>query len=92
VLQAEATMDSGCCDELQFMGRSLDSGKITAREDGPVSWAAHGDLAGVAVTALTGEERLDGLTPPLTLSEAETNFLMRRDPDRIGCHKPTRRE
>jgi hypothetical protein len=80
-------MDSGYCDELQFMGRSLETGKITTPEDGPVSWTAHGDLAGVAVIALTGEGRLDGLTPPLTLFGGPRPRRHRRDRhDRHGTH------
>ena len=37
--------------------------------DGPVAWTSHADLAEAAVIALTGD-RLDGLTPALTGSEA----------------------
>jgi NAD(P)H dehydrogenase (quinone) len=54
---------------LMLMGQALDTGKLVAPDDGPVSWTAHADLADAAVIALTNEGRLDGLTPPLTGSE-----------------------
>lgn len=49
-----------------LMGQALETGKISAPEDGPVSWTAHSDLAEAAVIALTDEGRLNGITPPLT--------------------------
>ncbi len=52
------------------MGRALETGKLVAPEDGPVSWTAHADLAEAAVIALTDEGRLQGITPALTGSEA----------------------
>ena len=52
------------------MGKALETGKLIAPEDGPVSWTAHADLAEAAVIALTDQGRLDGITPPLTGSEA----------------------
>ncbi len=55
---------------MQFMGPALETGTIAVPEDGPVSWTAHPDLADAAVIALTEEGRLDGITPPLTASEA----------------------
>jgi uncharacterized protein YbjT (DUF2867 family) len=55
---------------LMFMGQALQTGKLIAPEDGPVSWTAHADLAEAAAIALTDGERLDGLTAPLTASEA----------------------
>ncbi len=58
--------DSG----LMLMGDAFKTGKIVAPDDGPVSWTTHADLAEAAVIALTDEGRLDGLTPPLTASEA----------------------
>lgn len=58
--------DSG----FMLMGDALKTGKIVAPEDGPVSWTTHADLAEAAVIALTDDDRLDGLTPPLTASEA----------------------
>lgn len=53
-----------------FLERALETGKLVAPEDGPVSWTEHGDLADAAAIALTEEGRLDGPTPPLTASEA----------------------
>ena len=53
-----------------LMGDGLKTGTIVAPKDGPVSWTTHADLAEAAVIALTQEGRLDGLTPPLTASEA----------------------
>ena len=58
--------DSG----LMLLGDAFKTGKIIAPEDGPVSWTTHADLASAAVMALTNDGRLDGLTPPLTASEA----------------------
>jgi NAD(P)H dehydrogenase (quinone) len=55
---------------LLFMGQALETGQIVLPEDGPVSWTAHGDLADAAVIALTQDDRLDGLTAPLTASAA----------------------
>ena len=55
---------------LMLMGRALETGELAAPEDGPVSWTTHDDLAEAAAIALTDEGRLDGLTPPLTASEA----------------------
>ena len=53
-----------------LMGDALKTGKIVAPKDGPVSWTTHADLAEAAVIALTQGGRLDGVTPPLTASEA----------------------
>ncbi|MFT3775177.1 MAG: NAD(P)H-binding protein [Minicystis sp.] len=55
---------------LMLLGRALETGKLVAPEDGPVSWTEHGDLADAAVIALTDEARLEGVTPPLTASTA----------------------
>ncbi|WP_437813905.1 NAD(P)H-binding protein [Sorangium sp. So ce1078] len=55
---------------LMLLERALDTGKLVAPEDGPVSWTEHGDLADAAVIALTDEARLAGVTPPLTASAA----------------------
>ncbi|MDX3660016.1 SDR family oxidoreductase [Streptomyces sp. ID05-26A] len=57
---------------VQFLSRGLGSGSLPLPEDGPVSWTAHPDLARAVVIALTEEGRLDGITPPLTSSEALT--------------------
>ena len=58
--------DSG----LMLMGDFVNTGEIVAPEDGPVSWTTHADLAEAAAIALAQPERLDGLTLPLTGSEA----------------------
>ena len=50
-------------------GRRWTPGELVAPEDGPVSWTAHADLADAAAIVLT-EDGFDGLTPPLTGSEA----------------------
>ena len=55
---------------LLLMGQALTTGRLVAPDDGPVSWTAHADLAEAAAIALTDEGRLDGLTPPLTGTEA----------------------
>ncbi|MBV9257749.1 MAG: SDR family oxidoreductase [Ktedonobacteraceae bacterium] len=54
---------------LMLLGNALQTGKLVAPEDGPVAWTAHADLAEVAAIALS-EEVLDGVTLPLTASEA----------------------
>jgi NAD(P)H dehydrogenase (quinone) len=55
---------------LQLMGRALETGKLIAPEDGVVSWTSHADLVAAAVIALTREESLTGITPPLTGQQA----------------------
>jgi NAD(P)H dehydrogenase (quinone) len=55
---------------VMLMGSFLQTGKVVAPQDGPVSWTAHDDLADAAVLALTGDGKLDGITAPLTSSEA----------------------
>ena len=55
---------------IMLMGQGLQTGEVFAPEDGPVSWTAHSDLAEAAVIALTDANRLSGITPPLTGSEA----------------------
>jgi uncharacterized protein YbjT (DUF2867 family) len=52
------------------MGDALQTGRLVAPEDGPVSWTAHADLAEVAAIALSVTGRLEGVTPPLTAMEA----------------------
>jgi hypothetical protein len=52
------------------MGPALQTGKLVAPADGPVSWTGHADLAEAAAIALTEEVRLSGITPPLTSLEA----------------------
>jgi len=53
-----------------LLGAALRTGELSAPEDGPVSWTAHADLAEAAATALAEEGRFDGVTPPLTGTEA----------------------
>lgn len=55
---------------VHFVNQALETGRLVAPEDGPVSWTAHADLAEAAVVALTEEGRLDGITPPLTGPES----------------------
>ena len=57
---------------LHLIGRGFDAGEIRAPEDGPVSWTARADLAEADAILLAEEGRLDGITPPLTASEALT--------------------
>ncbi|SFB52446.1 Uncharacterized conserved protein YbjT, contains NAD(P)-binding and DUF2867 domains [Cohnella sp. OV330] len=54
---------------LMLLGNALTTGELAAPEDGPVSWTAHPDLAEAAAIALT-EQRLDGLSPGLTATDA----------------------
>ena len=54
---------------VMLLGQALKTGELSAPEDGPVAWTTHADLAEVTAVALT-EDVLDGLTPPLTASEA----------------------
>lgn len=49
---------------------AVETGRLVAPADGPVSWTAHADLAEVAAVALTEPGLLDGITPPLTAAEA----------------------
>jgi NAD(P)H dehydrogenase (quinone) len=55
---------------VMLMGDALQTGRLIAPQDGPVSWTAHADLAEATAIAMTDEGRLDGLTPPLTPSAA----------------------
>jgi NAD(P)H dehydrogenase (quinone) len=55
---------------IQLMSQALHTGTLIAPEDGPVSWTAHADLAEAAAIALTRKGLLDGITPPLTGSQA----------------------
>lgn len=54
---------------LRLLGDAAETGEVVLPEDGPVSWTAHADLADAAVHALTSVD-LDGVTPPLTATEA----------------------
>jgi len=53
-----------------LMGRAVETGQLVAPADGPVAWTAHDDLAEAAAVVLAEPGRLDGVTPPLTASEA----------------------
>ena len=57
---------------LHLIGHGLQAGEIRAPEDGPVSWTARADLAEADAIVLAAEGRLDGVSPPLTASEAFT--------------------
>ena len=57
---------------LHMIGSGLEDGEIRAPEDGPVSWTARADLAEADAVLLADEGRLDGVTPPLTASQAVT--------------------
>ena len=57
---------------LHMVGHGLKAGEIRAPEDGPVSWTARADLAEADAAVLAGDGQLDGLSPPLTASEAVT--------------------
>lgn len=56
---------------LQMFGRGIRAGEIAAPADGPVAWTTHADLAKVAALAMVSDA-LDGISPPLTGSEAIT--------------------
>lgn len=53
-----------------FLPAALETGELRLPEDGPVSWTAHADLAEVDAIALTDAGVLNGVTAPLTSSEA----------------------
>lgn len=60
---------------IALMGDAMETGVLEAPADGKVSWTAHADLAEAAAIILaniflTGGERYDGPTPPLTGSQA----------------------
>lgn len=55
-----------------YLGGVLESGRLVAPADGPVSWTAHDDLAEAAAVALTSDGLLDGITAPLTAPEMLT--------------------
>jgi len=57
---------------LHLIGRGFESGEIRVPEDGPVSWTTRADLAEADAIILVNEEQFDGVTPPLTASEAFT--------------------
>lgn len=49
-----------------YLGEALETGRLVAPQDGPVSWTAHADLAEVAALALVEDGAVDGVTAPLT--------------------------
>ena len=53
-----------------LVGQALQTGTLTAPQDGPVNWTAPADLAEAAAVVLTQEGELDGPTPPLAAPEA----------------------
>ena len=57
---------------LYQLGGMKETGLLALPEDGPVSWTARADLAVATVAALTDISLFDGITPPLTASEAVT--------------------
>ncbi len=71
---AFTTLRHGFYAESMFhlIGRGLELGEIRAPQDGPVSWTARANLAEADAVVLAHEGRLDGVSPPLTASEALT--------------------
>lgn len=57
---------------LHMIGDGLKAGELRTPEDGPVSWTARADLAEADAAILAQEGRWDGITPPLTASQALT--------------------
>ena len=55
---------------LYQLGGIKETGMLALPEDGPVSWTARADLAVAAVAALKDTTLFDGITPPLTASQA----------------------
>ena len=55
---------------LWLMGPAAQTGTLDAPADGPVSWTTHADLAEATAIILADEGRLDGITPPLTNTQA----------------------
>ena len=64
---------------LPQMGGIRETGKIALPADGPVSWTARADLAEVAAAALTEPGLFDGISPPLTSSQALDFAAYRED-------------
>jgi NAD(P)H dehydrogenase (quinone) len=54
---------------LPLLAGARETGELVAPEDGPIAWTAHADLAEAAAIALT-DDRLSGVTPPLTAAKA----------------------
>ena len=57
---------------LHMIGDGLKRGELRVPADGPVSWTARADLAEADAAILAGDEGWDGVTPPLTATEAVT--------------------
>ena len=57
---------------LHMIGDGLKSGELRMPEDGPVSWTARDDLAEADAAILASGGAWDGITPPLTATEAVT--------------------
>ena len=57
---------------LHMIGDGLKSGELRVPADGPVCWTARDDLAEADAVVLADEGCLDGISPPLTASEALT--------------------
>ena len=55
-----------------IFGDGLRAGELRTPEDGPVSWTARADLAEADAAILAQEGQWDGITPPLTASQAVT--------------------
>ncbi|MFI7341057.1 NAD(P)H-binding protein [Streptomyces sp. NPDC050085] len=51
---------------VMMLGNALETGRLVAPEDGPVSWTAHADLAEAAAIVLADAGRFEGPTPALT--------------------------
>ena len=56
----------------QLVGHGLQAGELRTPQDGPVSWTARADLAEADALVIAKEGPLDGITPPLTGTEAFT--------------------
>lgn len=57
---------------LHMIGDGLASGELRTPEDGPISWTARDDLAEADAAILASDGGWNGITPPLTASEAVT--------------------
>ena len=57
---------------LTLIGDGLKAGTLRVPEDGPVSWTARADLAEADAALLSGSQKFDGATPPLTAESAVT--------------------
>jgi NAD(P)H dehydrogenase (quinone) len=52
-----------------LVDQALQTGTLSAPEDGPVSWTAPADLAEAAAVILTQSEPINGQTPPLAITD-----------------------